>query len=281
MVATDDFVAMKLDDERGVRLLVVDSYRCLTRFARDFPPDPRSQPVNIALSADGTLVYTLPNTLCGQDLYDPLELRRFEVGVRGEGPPFAAATEPGHLMISEGRILAMSENGKFVRLHSTEDGKPLRLRTSGREVDARLGTGALAWEGTAMHPAGARLYVVGQRSLRAINLAQAVEEWPRSGLDDAFVTQHLAIGTDYVVAVDSLSGQRVVDGRAAKTYRLNVYSRKLLMSEDGTTTESGARQFCPEVVEPSGISKFQGVDGGFYYLTGDKRLVFLKGAGSE
>jgi hypothetical protein len=42
--------------------------------------------------------------------------------------------------------------------------------------------------------------------------------------------------------------------------------------------ESGRLDHIASITDPAGISEFQGVDGGLYYQTGDRKLHFLKGA---
>jgi hypothetical protein len=56
--------------------------------------------------------------------------------------------------------------------------------------------------------------------------------------------------------------------------RLHCYSRTI---EGGSKVESGLNTQYPYVRDDSGIADVEGVDGGFYYLTGDKKLHFLKG----
>ena len=63
--------------------------------------------------------------------------------------PYAGATEPDQLVIAEGRILALADDGqqaeKFVRVHSLETGLPqtLPLADIGNAVERRLDTGCV------------------------------------------------------------------------------------------------------------------------------------------
>ena len=56
--------------------------------------------------------------------------------------------------------------------------------------------------------------------------------------------------------------------------RLRAFSRALTSAG----AETGQFSHYVELGEPSGISTWQAVDGGLYYLAGDKKLHFLRGA---
>jgi outer membrane protein assembly factor BamB len=284
LATSDDFVALKATDHRGAHILVFDSFRGEMRFNRSFGVDPAQQPVNLAVSPDGTLVWTTPDAIYTRDLFDPSADRRPVLVRPAEaGRPFENMGLPEHLIINEGRIFAVSDGGRFVRLHSLEDGRPIRIPAQGREIDALLATnlppgGGQVW----LRPTGVRLYVITQSSLVAYHLAHGGDEWRRLTTslqsDIGAATRGAFIGKDYVVLLDELSGNRLVNNRAAPTYRINAFSRELLPDED---RESGMHVHAFEVAEPTGITEMQGVEGGFYYLTGDGRLVHLRGARSE
>ena len=74
-----------------------------------------------------------------------------------------------------------------------------------------------------------------------------------------------------------MPGQVTTAGKE-NVYPLRAYSRLLLVSQ-GTNkvSESGLLAYHKEYVEPTKITDWAAVDGGIYYLTGDDRLVFLKG----
>jgi hypothetical protein len=86
--------------------------------------------------------------------------------------------------------------------------------------------------------------------------------------DDVMITK------DYLVVPGQVSGA----GKEG-TYVLRAYSRLLLVSQ-GTDkiSESGLLAYHKEFTEPGKITSWAAVDGGIYYLTGDDRLVFLKGS---
>jgi hypothetical protein len=165
-------------------------------------------PMNMALSADGTLVYTLPDRLVLKDLYKWGDAAG-ERSIPGAAhqPPYTGATRPEQLVVSEGRILALADGGpqsglspdKYVRLHSLETGLALPLRyKKGRgdeEVDRVLTTFNKSWD-VALRVFGPHLYVVGGRAVVSYNLDRPSETWstkdtlPTGNIRDAFIGQN-------------------------------------------------------------------------------------------
>ena len=87
----------------------MDSFNGQTISRREFNGE--ASLVNLALSNDGRLVYTIPNQLACKDLFEPGDKTTFVVTSRREQPPakFAGMENPDQLLISEGRILALSD----------------------------------------------------------------------------------------------------------------------------------------------------------------------------
>src|SRR5205823_5296209 len=111
LVATEEFTVVKVGDDTTVRLFALDTDTGrLIGSKADFVQS-GSVPVNLALAADGTLVYTKPDRLCLKDLYKPWGDDEKVI----QGPPnvalYAGASQPGQLVIAEGRILAVAESG--------------------------------------------------------------------------------------------------------------------------------------------------------------------------
>ncbi len=78
LLATQDFIVVKLSDDIACRLVAMDTYTGRVLGTKAFAVqviDPLLHvalvPVNLALSAGGTLVYTMPDRLCIKDLYKP------------------------------------------------------------------------------------------------------------------------------------------------------------------------------------------------------------------
>ena len=68
IVANDDFVVLRIRNEASVQLIALDSQTGKTLGSKIFDTANNSFPVNLALSSDGTLVYTLPDRICFKDL---------------------------------------------------------------------------------------------------------------------------------------------------------------------------------------------------------------------
>ncbi len=79
LVATEDFTVAKVSDDVTCRLFALDTYSGRVIGAKPFPIQNNNQggfsmvPVNLALSADGTLVYTLPDRLLPQGPVQAME----------------------------------------------------------------------------------------------------------------------------------------------------------------------------------------------------------------
>ena len=217
VVATEDFVVARASDANAVRLIVLDTYTGHHIGTKPFAVQPAVVPMNVALSADGTLVYTLPNALVLRDLYKPWSDTSAEKLVQGppQQPPYNGATRPDQLVIAEGRILAVADGGsqigggvapdKYVRMHSLETGLalPLRFRTGkgDEEVDRVLTTANKTWD-VGLRVIGPHLYVVGSRAIVSYNLDRPAESWstvytlPNANVRDAFV------GEDFLAVLE-------------------------------------------------------------------------------
>ena len=225
LVATEDFTVVKASDDVAVRLFALDTFSGRVIGSKAYGRQSTSFPVNLALSAEGTLVYTLPDRLCLKDLYkgwDEDEKVIVSGPPGGTTPPiYAGATQPGQLVIAEGRILAVADsinsmpgmqaNDKYVRVHSLETGQPLALRYtadgSKREVDQILTSGSKDWNVT-IRTVGAKLYVISPKTVFGYNLDKPAESW-RGSLDlfDGNFTddrnfRDTFVGTKHLVLLD-------------------------------------------------------------------------------
>ena len=206
VVATEDFTVARASDESVVRLVVLDTFTGQHIGTKPFAVQPSIVPMNLALSADGTLVYTLPNALVLKDLYKPWNDPGSEKTIPGpvQQPPYTGATRPDQLVIAEGRILALADGGpqigvipdKYVRLHSLETGLALPLRYKAgkgdEEIDRILTTANKNWD-VGLRVIGSHLYVVGSRAVVSYNLDRPAESWntantlPNASIRDAFI----------------------------------------------------------------------------------------------
>jgi outer membrane protein assembly factor BamB len=206
VVATEDFAVARASDESTVRLIVLDTFTGQHIGTKPFAVQPSIVPMNLALSADGTLVYTLPTALVLKDLYKAWNDPGSEKTIPGpaQQPPYTGATRPDQLVIAEGRILALADGGpqigvipdKYVRLHSLETGLalPLRYKTGkgDEEIDRILTTANKGWD-VGLRVVGSHLYVVGSRAVVSYNLDRPAESWntantlPNATIRDAFI----------------------------------------------------------------------------------------------
>ena len=212
--ATDDFVAAGYGGVSGFRLAALDAASGKVRLARDF--DAGGRPTNLALAADGTLVWLLPDRVVLKDLFEPDDVVTHDHAVRGRGgaPPFLFSTAPDQLVVADGRILAVSDAGHQateqgaaqqrvlafsladaspVTFESPEVGRAVEVEFAPKQADAAVGVRAV----------GPRVYVVGPSSLVAYHLGhpgQTWERWRDVSLDGA--TRFAAVTAGNVLAVD-------------------------------------------------------------------------------
>lgn len=309
LAATDDFVVAKVDDNAGTQLVILDTLTGqFVRPRMNFPSENGNVPVNFALAPDGTLVWIQQDRICAKDLFDPKPGLNYDV-VAGQGDnvrnpnnvninfnrqqqqmdnasTYGGAVNPDQLLISEGRILVVAMNGRYVSVHSLETGKLLDFpQADGKRAVARLATAegeaskSVSDWGVAMHLVGSRLYVCSrQNGPVCYNLDKAGAQWNGyvdSNTVPAIEFREPFIGQDYFVILDHPAG-RVGANPNPNTARLHCFSRAKV--DKNADRESGRLDHIASITDPTGISEFQGVDGGLYYLTGDRKLHFLKGA---
>ena len=260
-----------------------------------------SVPVNLALAQDGSLVYVLPDRVCCKDLFDAEPKLRFERPVmRGNvATTFAGFSEPDQLLVRDGRIIAVSDGGAFVRVYALSDGHPL-----GHGNDDGLPWNTSVTPATwnvHLRLAGNRLYITGPQELTNYGLgADPTDYWPKPiqntdgphqtsvVIQDIVITpentllvlvppQNLGNGNQGVLQLNGLAGINAappVPEAKPTTVRIRPFSRQIVPSghESGICTN-----FDRVITDPAGIADLQIVDGGIYYLTGDHRVHFLRG----
>jgi outer membrane protein assembly factor BamB len=283
LIANDDFTVARFSDPAAAQIAVLDTFSGQPVGPRRvFPVENARQPVNMALSPDGTLVWTTPGQLCGKYLFEPDKKLNFQVPEQPDNNPrYLNATLPDQLVIANGQILVVTDNGQYVRVHTLEDGKP--------SADSKpLSTGTQGPVAT-LRTLGSRVYVIHPKGAVSYNLDRPAEDnWgPGFGImQPTPAVREAMIGQDYLVLLDQLTGGlpnpnpaagQPVPGRQA--YRLLGYSRAAIKRDDGQIGESG-RLDCDSIIKsPAGIStEWQGVNGGFYYRALDRTVHFLRGA---
>jgi hypothetical protein len=276
LLASDDFVVLRGGEETRVQLMVLDTLSGQLLRRQTFVDENGAGrvPINLALGADGTLVYLMPDGIRGKDLFEPGDRLNFEiVNSRDEpGLAFVGSSLPEHIQIADGRIVVLSDAGAYIRVHSLETGKLLRFLDS----DARLATGASNWQ-VLMRLVGSRVYVIGKRELRSYDLDQPGNAWisrfpPRTSTlaRDRFVTPR------HVVVISEPTGPGGAR-RPRSTPATSLLMQAVSRADLGGGRESGLLEHDIPLADPSGISAWQPVDGGLYYLSGDQQLHFLRG----
>lgn len=307
---------VKVSDDLTVRLFALDTFS--GRFlgpAKSFYTQANNGafpvvPINLALSPDGTLVYTLPDRLVLKDLYKGWgEEEKTIVGQAGQ-PIYVGATQADQLVIAEGRILALADNApgagalppgvavvpnfKWVRIHSLETGQPLTLRYTGadgshKEIDRILTTGSTDWN-VSLHVVGPHLYVQGPKHLFAYNLDKPAETWPGTIQDLAYDIPmgqaaldtpryiDMFVGQNHVAAFSRPGRSNTPDIADPTQITFMAYSRRPRANAD-SGAESGTLSYSVPITDKSGIkTDIQACDGGFYYATGDGKVHVLRGA---
>ncbi|MCC7349629.1 MAG: PQQ-binding-like beta-propeller repeat protein [Phycisphaerales bacterium] len=288
LLVSEDFTVVRVTNGSTIQLVVLDTFGGQILHRWSFSAAAGQSPLNMALSADGVLVYTLPDRLRGKDLYEPAfnagqgftwEVRPANPARRGGEQLFIELDQPDQLLISQGRVIALSDMGRFVRIYSLDDGKPL-IPPGSDAAEVPLSTGFDPGSdrrnvaSVSLHPAGPMLYIAGPQSLQAYNLDRPGEKWtgllpaPANIRDILIARQELLLISDPSVAANV--------NKPANILQLLVYSR-----QPTSSGESGKLVFDPILNSPSSIISWQPADGGLYYLTADQKLHFLKGAGTN
>lgn len=308
VVATDDFTVAKVTDSANTQLIVIDTLTGQVVRRMNFANETGNVPVNLALAADGMLVWIQPDRLCGKDLFEPRrelnyeiiagqnqDIVRVQAGMPVDGksnPIYAGATQPDQLIISEGRVLVVAYDGKFVHIHSLESGKLLDYaQADGRRVAAKLPTSPgrrypaqiTDWA-VSLNVVGSVLFVTSRQCASMTYVLDHPDQVWDGAFDPTtlpnFLYQDPFIGKDYFVLLGKLARKPAAPNQpnaaVVSDFRMHAYNR--LPLNDGTGRESGRLDYTRDIKDPAGISQWLAVEGGFYYRTGDNTLHFLKGA---
>jgi hypothetical protein len=272
-------------------------------------------PLNLALAADGTLVYTLPDRLCLKDLYKPWpDPSDKEVQAAGGAQMFQRSTQPDQLLIAEGRILALADDEarqvRYVRIHSLETGQPVRLRyrsaAGEQEIDRILVAGKS--EKVMMRVVGSHLYLASPGYLYSYNLDRPEESWSREP-DNALLpltgVREMTVAKNFLSIVEAGAddpgapqeappGQvnpnvppvplpqppepgGVAGSENETTY--SIYLLRLAPVSKENPAESGILDYDVKIIDTAGITpSWQSIDGGLCYVTADNKLHILRGS---
>lgn len=306
LLAGEDFVVVISSDEGSSQISALDAETGTVLWRRT-ATDPTRTPINAVLSPDGMLVYTLPDRICGKDLFDPGEALTFETSPDAAAP-FLGMTAPRQLVLAEGVLLAATDQGQYVRAFSlAEQGRPVRYasgrRGSGGEggaggsdlIDALFATRTRTATVTtdlsaAIHVAGTQMYVMTSRSVVSYELVDGVEHWHQTLGDTDLPNAELFITAGHVltvsqasavpgrgeVRVQAMSRARVGEGAGRES---GLRTHEFTLGGPGTAAAGGAGG--PGGAGGAGggllVRQVQPVEGGLYFLTLDSVLQFARG----
>jgi outer membrane protein assembly factor BamB len=210
LLADGDFTVIQAEDDNSIRLAVLDTFSGHVRGTKTFQRSSNSYPQNVALSPDGTLVYTLPDRICLKDLYRPWDQKGIEKAVpQGQPATFQGMTEPDQLVISEGRILALTDSGnavgpgeKFVRLYSLETGEPILLNFAAGQVEKALSIGSKSSD-VSLRVIGPRMYVMAPDAAISYNLDNPDDHYQMFDHESDGMSEQMSfIGKDYLILLN-------------------------------------------------------------------------------
>jgi len=224
-------------------------------------------PINIALSGDGTLVCMTPSQLWIQDLYHPdLAHPRATTPLDASRQAiFVTSTQPNQLLIADGRILAVSDNSRSMRIYSLQNGASL--------IKSPL---SVVTQQTALQPtndhvglsvAGTYVYAISQSTVVAYDLDSLANTWKSIVVIKPDIAQSI-LDKNYLLAMAGVGPQ-------VKVY---AWSRAIIKTKAGDAVESGNALFSePSLSDSADITDMQAVDGGLYYFAGGT-LKFARGS---
>ena len=302
LFATDVFVVAHYAGQTSARTVALDALDGRPTLARDFPAGSPG-PTNLALAPGGTLVWLLPDRVSVKDLFDadPKVTREQRVRGRNGLPPFQFSTEPSQLVVTDGKILAVSDvmpadnpsptqrvlvfnlaDASAVKIDAPQLGKKVDL-----EYNPAVPKGAT---GVGLRAVGSRFYVVGEQSLVGYDLDRPGEFWSRfidprpenrTALAEVASDNVLLIDVPAAGAALTPAANLAEVGRphSSTMMRVNTYSR----DRTAEGTETGQARQWHDVTDRAGIvlDQWQATDGGLFYLTADRVLHFLPGAGGK
>jgi len=280
LLANDDFTVVRLQEGMNVQLQVFNSFTGEPISRKSFALDGGIVPVNLALAADGTLAYTLPNQLCIEDLFEAnlseggMEPRFVTDPIPNASLMFQGCNQPDQLLIHGGRVFAVANNGTGVRIFSTDTGHAWLYHAPRGQADfgGMFQTGSTSPNVT-LHVSGNYLFMLSPRRLTASRIDPPTENWDTG--DDPIKTtnyEQLMYGKDYLVMVDHPGQPLTESNRAGSRLTLNFFNRAVKGSAD---KESGLLLFTHDLSIIQNSFAIEPVEGGIAFFTGHTIQTFL------
>jgi hypothetical protein len=234
---------------------------------RKFGPEGTpNQLVNVALSEEATLAFTLLNRLQVKDLYEPWKNIPIDLVARvnQDNAQFAGLNAPDQLLVRGGRLVCLYSGGRYLRgfdLTGVSDPTPPLNTHSNLPA---------VW----LQMVGPKVFVVRTTGLELYNLADANDHDSKQVPyeNDGIPSVHMMLlGKDHAILVN----EGVDRGPAGSpSVTLMAYSRA---NVPGKAIENGSLDFVPTVRSSAGITDWLPAEGGVYYLSKDNKLHFLRG----
>jgi outer membrane protein assembly factor BamB len=281
LLASDDFTVIRYQDGQTVELEVYDSASGELLGKKSFGMETNSYPINLALAADGTLAYTLPNQLCIQDLFganlSPQGMEPDHIIDGGPNPPIfqgGSLPEPDQLLIHAGRVFALANSGKEVRVFSIDTGEPWAYpQGNGQGAPPAVFSTDSTSPNVRLRISGNYLFVFSPRNLIAYHIDRSIPPW-ESYFDPTKATNYqLALfGRDYLALVDRPSQPLSESNHAGNKLTLSFFNRsvKSLPPDE----ESGLLVFTEDLPVLENNAVLQAIDGGIAYFTGHTIQVY-------
>jgi hypothetical protein len=275
LLANEDFTVVLCAVDQSKNLLVFDSYDGQLLGEKTFSGENNDDPINLALADDGTLVYTLIDRLCIQDLFDVtpgpdgMQPKFSTPPAQREDPQvFAGASEPTQLLVAYGRIFALSDQGKSVRVYDLGTGKPWIFQSpEGQEQDVSLTTDSFNSPNVTLHIGGQYLYVLSPQNLKAYQIDHPWTNWvapaPVRGMRNF---EQILFGKDYLIVTDRQRPPLTASYQTGTRIALEAFSRATIKNDP--EKESGLGPYPHSVIEPGDVTAFQPYEGGVAYFSG-------------
>jgi outer membrane protein assembly factor BamB len=285
LLANSEFTVLRLQSGQTIELQAYNTFTGELIGRKSFGVDTGAVPLNFALAADGTLVYTLPNQLCIQDLFqatlspsgmDPsmmVEAGPAPVNIfQGAGQP-----EPDQLLLHAGKIYAVANSGKEVRVYSIDTGDPFQFsdRSGRATIPAAFSTESTS-ANVRLHVSGNYLYVFSPRNLTAHRVDAPTGLWTNWDPTKTTNFQQILFGRDYIGVIDRPGPPPTESNRLGSKLTLNLFNRH--GKDIAPDVEAGVLIFQPELQIEGESYALQPVEGGIAFFTGHGAIHFLMGA---
>jgi outer membrane protein assembly factor BamB len=285
LLANSEFTVIRIQSGQTVELQAYNTFNGELVGRKSFGTDTGAVPLNLALAADGTLVYTLPNQLCIQDLFQAtLSPSGMDPTMMAEAGPApvnifqgAGQPEPDQLLIHAGKIYAVANSGKEVRIYSLDTGDPFQFpdRTGRATIPAGFSTESTS-ANVRLHISGNYLYVFSPRNLSAHRIDAPNGVWTNSDPTKTTNYQQILFGKDYVAISDRPAPPMTESNRAGSKLTLNLFNRH--GKDIPPDVEAGNLIFQSELQLEGESYALQPIEGGVAFFTGHGTIHFLMGA---